>query len=190
MATVLRPLVALLVLLLTVDLRDAAAQAANTTERKPDVVYVPTPQPVVEKMLEMARVTDSDIVYDLGSGDGRIPITAAKKHGARALGIDIDPKRVDEANRNAKRAGVTDKVSFVRGDLFQTDLSEATVITLYLLPNLNLKLKPVLQQLKPGTRIVSHNFSMGDWPPDQTVRVGSSVVYLWTVREGMASTAP
>ena len=150
--------------------------------RSPDVIYVPTPQKVVESMLRMANVTAGDIVYDLGSGDGRIPITAIRQfNAARAIGIDIDPKRIQEANDNAKEAGVTDRVKFLNQDLFTTDFSEATVITLYLLSSLNEKLRPQLLQLKPGTRIVSHAFSMGDWVPEKTETIDGSIIYFWTV---------
>jgi tRNA G37 N-methylase Trm5 len=152
---------------------------------KPDVVYVPTPQPAVEVMLEMAQVRDGDVLYDLGSGDGRIPITAARKYDVRAIGIDIDPERIAEANANARAAGVTDRVTFRQEDLFEADFSDATVVTLYLLQRLNEKLKPrLLTELAPGTRIVSHAFTMGDdWPPEQTVTVDGSTLYLWTVPE-------
>lgn len=149
-----------------------------------DVVYVPTKQAVVEAMLELANVQSSDIVYDLGCGDGRIVITAAKKHGATGKGIDIDPERIEEANRNASEAQVTDKVEFELANLFEFDFSEASVVTLYLLNSLNLKLRPVLlEQLKPGSRIVSHSFHMGDWEPDQKITVEGATVYLWTVPE-------
>jgi SAM-dependent methyltransferase len=149
--------------------------------RWPDVHYVPTPTPVVDAMLEVAGVGPADVLYDLGSGDGRIPITAARRFGTRGVGIEIDPQLVAEAIANAKRAGVDDKVAFVEGDLFAQDLSAATVITLYLLPQLNLKLRPALLKLRPGTRIVSHDFRMGDWKPDRELRVGRSMIYLWTV---------
>ncbi|WP_202842142.1 SAM-dependent methyltransferase [Luteimonas saliphila] len=153
--------------------------------REPDVVYVPTPQPVVEAMLELAGVGAGDVLYDLGSGDGRIPIAAARRFGIRAVGIDIEPVRIREANANARAAGVTDLVSFRQEDLFESDFSEATVVTLYLLPSLNQKLRPrLLAELEPGTRIVSHAFDMGDdWPPEQTRRVDSSVIHMWTVPE-------
>ena len=157
----------------------AAPPAAEP--RRPDVIFVPTPEDVVDEMLKVANVTGKDVLYDLGSGDGRIPITAAKKFGTRGLGIDIDPERVKEANENLKNSGVGDKVRFIQGDLFQQDLSQATVITLYLLPALNLKLRPTLLKLKPGTRIVSHDFDMGDWKPEKTVKVGTRTVYFWTV---------
>ena len=158
------------------------AQAQDATLRSPDVIYVPTPQSVVEGMLRMANVTPGDIVYDLGSGDGRIPITAVQQFGAvRAIGIDIDPKRIQEANENAKNAGVTDRVKFLNQDLFTTDFSEATVITLYLLPSLNEKLRPQLLELKPGTRIVSHAFNMGDWTPEKTEQIDGRTIFFWTV---------
>ena len=161
-----------------------AARQNPAVQREPDVIYVPTPQPVVDAMLSLAKVTGSDVVYDLGSGDGRIPVTAAKKYGARGVGIDIDPKRIEEANENAKLAGVTDKVKFLNQDLFTTDISEATVVTLYLLPSLNVKLMPKLKaELKPGTRIVSHAFDMGnDWPPEQKLEVDGRTIYYWTIK--------
>jgi hypothetical protein len=166
-----------------------AAGAAQAQE--PRVPYVPTPQEVVDRMLQMAKVTASDYLIDLGSGDGRIVVTAAKKHGARGFGVDINPTRVSEALDNAKKAGVTDKVAFYQRDLFQTDLSQATVITMYLLPRVNLELRPKLMDLKPGTRIVSHDFSMDEWKPDAFVKLevkekygnapGQSDVYFWVV---------
>jgi SAM-dependent methyltransferase len=164
-----------------------APAAANPQAplREPDVIYVPTPDYVVEAMLKMANVTASDVVYDLGSGDGRIPITAAQKYGARAVGIDINPQRIKEANENLAKAGpgIADKVTFLNQDLFETDLSQATVITLYLLPSLNQKLMPKLKQLKPGTRIVSHSFDMGTtWPPEKTEDVRGRVIYYWTIK--------
>ena len=158
-------------------------QQTDIGERTPDVVYVPTPPKVVDAMLKAAGVGPDDVLYDLGSGDGRIPVTAAKRWGTRGVGIDIDPQRIREANRNAQQAGVTDKVRFIEGDLFEADLSEATVITLYLLPNLNLRLRPTLLELEPGTRIVSHAFDMGDWKPEQTIDVDGATVYRWTVPE-------
>jgi len=157
---------------------------AQTTEAKttPDVIFVPTPQEVVDAMLEVAKVRDGDVLYDLGSGDGRIPITAAKKFKVRAVGIDIDPERIQEARANAKAAGVTDRVTFKQEDLFKTNFSEATVVTLYLLDSLNEKLRPrLLAELKPGTRIVSHAFRMGDWAPEKTLEVDGKMIYFWTV---------
>ena len=150
--------------------------------RSPDVIFVPTPQEVVDAMLKLAKVTKNDVVYDLGSGDGRIPITAAKMYGARGVGIDIDPQRIKEAAENLKTSGMGDRVKFLNQDLFETDISEATVVTLYLLPSLNLKLLPKLnKELKPGTRIVSHAFDMGDWAPEAKAQVAASTVYLWRI---------
>ena len=158
------------------------AQETATATRTPDVPYVPTRQTVVDGMLKLAKVTKNDVLYDLGCGDGRIVITAAKQYGATGTGIDINPERIKEANKNAEAAKVTDKVKFVQGDLFETDFSKATVVTLYLLPAVNLKLRPILlKQLKPGTRIVSHAFDMGDWQPEQKVEVDGSTIYFWTV---------
>ena len=159
--------------------------SVQTPQREPDVVYVPTPQEVVDKMLALAKVTKNDVIYDLGSGDGRIPITAAQKFGTKGVGIDINPERIQEANANAQKAGVTDRVKFLNQDLFSSNFSEATVVTLYLLPELNVKLRPQLfKQLKPGTRVVSHDFDMGDWKPDQVVQTqDGSNVYLWTIPE-------
>jgi SAM-dependent methyltransferase len=159
------------------------SQAPATKLRDPDVIYVPTPQNVVDAMLKMANVTAKDVVYDLGSGDGRIPITAAEKYGARGVGIDINPERIKEANANLAKSKAGDKVRFLNQDLFETDLSPATVITLYLLPSLNQKLIPKLKQLKPGTRIVSHSFDMGtDWPPEKTEDVQGRMIYYWTIK--------
>ena len=158
------------------------AQTAAPARRGPDVIFVPTPNEVVDKMLEMAKVTAKDVVYDLGCGDGRIVITAAQKYGCRAVGIDIDPQRIKEANANAKAAKITDKVKFIEADLFESDISEATVVTLYLLTRLNEKLKPkLLKDLKPGTRVVSHAFDMGDWAPEAKAQVAASTVYLWRI---------
>lgn len=149
---------------------------------KLDVPYVPTRQEVVKGMLEMASVTKNDVLYDLGCGDGRIVITAARDFGAKGTGVDIDPKRITEANENAQQAGVADKVKFVQGNLFEMDFRDATVVTLYLLPDINMKLRPILlEQLQPGTRIVSHAFDMGDWKPEKTITVEGSTLYFWTV---------
>lgn len=160
-------------------------------ELEPRVPYVPTPQEVVERMLDMARVSAQDYLIDLGSGDGRIVVTAAKKFGARGFGVDLNPVRVSEASENARRNGVTGKVAFYQRNLFDTDLSQATVITMYLLPQVNLELRPRLLELKPGTRLVSHDFDMGDWKADQHVRLaatdkfsgagGDSDIYFWVV---------
>jgi len=161
-----------------------AAPRAQQATREPDVPYVPTPPRVVDAMLRMAQVTSSDVVYDLGCGDGRIVIAAAQKYGARGVGIDIDPKRIEEADENAKLAGVTDKVAFMTQDLFTADFRDATVVTLYLLPSINAKLAPRLkQQLKPGARIVSHAFAMGDdWPYERKLEVDGKTIYFWTIK--------
>jgi 16S rRNA G966 N2-methylase RsmD len=161
----------------------ALAQAtAQEPLRRPDVIFVPTPDDVVEAMLQLANVTKNDIVYDLGCGDGRIPVTAARKHGARGVCVDIDPQRIKEANENVAKNNVADKVRVLNADLFTTDLGEATVITLYLLPALNVKLMPTLKALKPGTRVVSNSFDMqGQWKPDKEIDVDGRRVYLWIV---------
>jgi SAM-dependent methyltransferase len=146
------------------------------------VRYVPTPQPVVERMLELAGVGKDDLVYDLGSGDGRIPITAARRYGARGVGIDIDPKRIAESRANARKAGVTGRVSFRNEDLFEADFSDATVVTLFLYPDLNRRLRPrLLAELKPGTRVVSYWHDMGNWQPERTVEAEQASIYLWTI---------
>ena len=149
-----------------------------------DVPYVPTPQNVVDRMIDMARVGPQDVVYDLGCGDGRLVITAAQR-GARGVGIDLNPVRIEEANRNARAAKMTDRVQFKVGDLFQSDVSPATVVTLYLLPDVNRRLRPQLwKQLRVGSRVVSHAFDMGsEWPPERTERVDNSTVYAWTITE-------
>jgi precorrin-6B methylase 2 len=146
--------------------------AAAAQRPVPEVPYVPTPMEVVHEMLALAAPGPDDVVYDLGSGDGRIPIEAARRHGARGVGIELDARLVERAGENAREAGVADRVRFVHGDIFATDLRPATVVTLYLLASVNLKLRPILfEQLKPGTRVVSHNFSMGEWAPDSMVTV-------------------
>ena len=160
-------------------LAQAAPQEAPT--RRPDVIFVPTPEEVVEAMLQVANVTKNDIVYDLGCGDGRIPVTAAKKYGARGVCIDIDPQRIKDATENVKKNNVGHLVRIVQADLFTQDISEATVVTLYLLPALNLKLMPTLKQMKPGTRVVSQSFDMGEWKADKEVDVNGRRVYLWTI---------
>lgn len=160
--------------------RQILAQAQ--ARRGPDVIFVPTPNDVVDKMFELAQVGAKDVVYDLGCGDGRIVISAAQRFGARGVGIDIDPERVVEATDNARKAGVAERVRIVHGDLFEADISGATVVTLYLLTDLNLKLRPkLLRELKPGTRVVSHAFAMGDWKPERTTEVAGTTVYLWRI---------
>jgi len=167
----------------------AIAQEAHQEVRK-DVPYVPTPQEVVDEMLRVANVGKNDVVYDLGCGDGRLVITAVKKFGAkRGVGVDIDPQRIKESNENAQAAGVTDRVKFVVQDLFKTDIKEATVVTLYLLPDVNLRLRPKLwSDLKPGTRVVSHAFDMGDWQPEKTTSVDGRTIYFWTIPAKQATT--
>jgi hypothetical protein len=151
-----------------------------------DVPYVPTPEIVVDKMLQLAEVSNDDILYDLGSGDGRIPIAAAQRFGTVGIGIDLNPERVREANMNAQNAEVTNKVKFIEGNIFDLDFSEATVLCLYLFPEVNLKLRPRILQMKPGTRVVSHNYHMGDWKPEQTEKIKAPngtehTLYLWRV---------
>jgi precorrin-6B methylase 2 len=146
-----------------------------------DVPYVPTPQDVVDRMLDMAKLTKDDFHIDLGSGDGRIVVTAAKR-GARSMGVDLNPIRIAEANENAQKAGVTDRVTFVQGNLFETKIGEANVLTMYLLQGVNLQLRPrILSELRPGSRVVSHAFSMNDWEPDQHVNMTGRNLYLWIV---------
>ena len=169
----------------------AAPPAAGETERdpdeparEPDIFYVPTPPDVVDAMLEVAGVGPDDVVYDLGSGDGRIVIAAARDYGARGVGIDIDPQRIAEARENAEQAGVSNRVTFMEGDMFEADLSEATVVALYLLTELNLRLRPkLLSELEPGDRVVSHAFGMGDWEPEQLLDIDGRKVYYWRVPE-------
>ena len=161
----------------------ASAQPFKGT-KQPDVRYVPSPDSVVDAMLELAHVTAGDIVYDLGSGDGRIPIAAAKRYGAFGVGVEIDARLNRDAADNAKKAGVTDRVRFFTQDLFEADISQATVVTLFLLPRINQDLMPKLkQQLRPGTRIVSHQFDMGErWPPETSQDVNGLMIYLWTIK--------
>ena len=163
--------------------QQAPPAAPQKELRTPDVVFVPTPPAVVDAMLKVAKVGKGDVLYDLGSGDGRIPIAAAKKYSvARATGIDIDPDRIKEANANLAKSGVGKRVKFVNADLFETNLSDATVITLYLLPALNLKLLPkLLKETKPGTRIVSHAFNMGTWKPEKALQADGRDVFFWTI---------
>lgn len=160
----------------------ASAQAKKL--RKPDVIYEPSPLAVVEEMLRLANVQKNDIVYDLGCGDGRIVIMAAKHFKASGVGIDIDPEKIWESLENARRAGVSGRVSFRNEDLFEADLKDATVVTIFLWPSLNLKLRPkLLRDLRPGTRVVSYYWDMGDWMPDQRIEVDGHPIYLWTIPE-------
>lgn len=160
----------------------SSTQLVPRTESILDVPYVPTPKRVVDKMLEIAQVDSTDMVYDLGCGDGRLIVTAAKEKGARGVGIDLNPARIIQSNENAAKAKVEDLVTFIQQDLFETDFSEATVLTLYLLPQVNLALRPkILSQLKPGSRVVSHDFDMEEWEPDDTTVIGASYIYYWVV---------
>jgi predicted O-methyltransferase YrrM len=164
-------------------------QRSKKKLREPDVIFVPTPPETVDEMLRQAHLKKGDVLYDLGSGDGRIPIAAAKQYGVRAVGVDIDPKLVEEAKETARREGVENLVSFRNEDMFLTDVREATVVTLYLSNTLNVMLRPkLLRELKPGSLIISHDFRMGDWAPAKTVRVPWKnlyrTVYVWTVPRG------
>jgi SAM-dependent methyltransferase len=176
----------LLILMLgTMCLR--AAGPVFSQSRIPDVHYEATPQLIVEDLLKMAEVNRTDIIYDLGCGDGRFVITAAKKYGARGVGIDIAPERIKESSQNARVAGVMDKVKFIEADLFETDIREATVVALYLLPDLNMQLRPkLLKDLRPGSRVVSHEFDMYDWQPDKMGRLGRNKYYFWVVPTDVA----
>ena len=173
---------------LALSLSATAQTAAGSKEYTPsvgqegkDVIWVPTPQSLVERMLQMAETKPTDFVVDLGSGDGRTVITAAKKFGARALGVEFNPDMVELAKRNAETEGVAGRAQFIRGDIFQTDFRQATVLTLYLLPSLNLKLRPTILNMKPGTRVVSHAFTMDDWQPDQVDSSEGRTAYMWIV---------
>ena len=146
-----------------------------------DVIWIPTPEALIDKMLTAAQVTDKDKVFDLGAGDGIIAITAARKFGAQAVGIEFNPDMAQFARRKVAEAGMTDKVKIITGDIFQEDFSSATVVTLYLMPHLNMKLRPTLLKMKPGTRVVSHAFTMGDWEPDETMSCGYAQGYFWVV---------
>ena len=166
----------------------AGAAAQDKKEFQPqigqqgkDVIWVPTPDELVERMLRMAQTTANDYVMDLGAGDGRIAIAAAKKFGARSTGIEYNPDMVKLAQRNAEKEGVAGKAKFIQADIFATDFSQATVLTMYLLPNLNLKLRPTILAMKPGTRVASHSFNMEDWQPDETSSVDGRNAYLWIV---------
>lgn len=144
--------------------------------------YVPTPESVVNAMLKLAGTNSNDTVYDLGCGDGRIVVTAAKQYGARGVGVDLNPQRIEEARANAKRAGVEDRTTFEQNNVYNADVRNATVVTLYLLPEMNRRLRPkLLKELKPGARVVSHAFDLGDWKPEKEIAVGGSRIYLWTV---------
>ncbi len=170
-------------LCITTVLLVAAATLVQAQQRRtPDIHFVPTRQTIAEAMLKMAGVTDADVVYDLGSGDGRIVITAAQRFGARGVGIELDPKLVGISEQVAKEGGVADRVRFIEGDLFKSDISGATVVTLFLSNTVNMRLEPKLKrELRPGTRIVSQRFPIGTWPPEQTIQVEGETLMLWTV---------
>jgi SAM-dependent methyltransferase len=160
----------------------AGLTTAQEQPRVPDIHFTPTRHAVADAMLQLAGVTQDDVVYDLGSGDGRIVIIAAQKYGARGVGVEIDPALVARARQNAREAGVADRVSFVEGDLFTTDISPASVVTLYLSMSMNRRLEPKLKaELRPGARIVAHQFAIGTWPPDKTVRLDRADIFLWTM---------
>ena len=171
----------------SLTVRSAQAARKQSRKRKPDVIYYPTPPETVAEMLRLANIKKGDVLYDLGSGDGRIPIAAAKQFGIRAVGIEIDPKLITKAESIARTAGVAELVHFRNEDMFRIDVSEANIVTLYLSEKLNVLLRPkLLRELRPGSRIISHDFRMGDWKPEQTVRVPWGklyrTVYLWTVQ--------
>lgn len=175
------PVLSLLLLVVLMPLAAAEAAEASPT-RRPDVGYVPTPQPIVDAMLKLANVQRGEVVYDLGCGDGRAVITAARDFGARGIGVDIDPERIAESVANAAAAGVSDRVSFTQADLFKMKFDDADVLFLYLLPDLNVQLRPrILDELRPGSRVVSHAFAMGDWPPDRSSRAGNIPIFFWIV---------
>ena len=161
----------------------SAQKLSVSTAPTPDIHYVPTSAGVADAMLKLAQVTADDVVYDLGSGDGRIVIAAAQKYGASGVGVEVDAELVKEARKNAMKAGVSDRVTFVQDDLFKANLSDATVVTLYLSNSINMRLRSLLQQeLKPGSRVVSHRFEMGDWKPEATVRLEGTSIHLWTIQ--------
>jgi len=169
-------------LLLLISSQPLIAQRLGSGDVEPDIFYVPTPYVVVEAMLEAADIEPTDVVYDLGSGDGRIVISAARDYGATGIGVEIDPKYIDMARLNAAANNVTDKVTFIQADLFEIEFTDATVITLYLSDQLNLRLLPkLLDDLKPGTRIVSHEFALGDWEPEQSLNINGHRVHYWVV---------
>ena len=167
----------------------ALAGAAFPQEySSPEVPFVPTPEEVVDGMLKLGSVHKGDVLYDLGCGDGRIVIAAAKKYGIHAVGVDIDPQRIREAEENARKAGVTNRVKFIEKSFYDVDISPATIVTLYLLPSVNMKLRPKLwKELKPGTRIVSHSFDMGDWKPDKETDVNGRRLYFWVITQKLKS---
>lgn len=193
--SILRPLASYIVGLLAFVVASSALAQQGNSEYTPslgqagkDVMWHPTPDPMVDRMLRMAEVTSLDFVVDLGSGDGKISIAAARDFGARALGIEYNPAMVELSKRRARQAGVQDKVEFRQADIFATDFSNADVVTLYLLPELNLKLRPTLLKMKPGTRISSYSFDMGNWRPDETTFTGNEQTFLWVIPAHVAGT--
>lgn len=159
-----------------------AATGQRRPQRRPDIYFTPTRQAVADAMLKLARVTADDVVYDLGSGDGRIVILAAQKYGARGVGIELEPGLVDISRQVAREGRVADRTTFIEGDLFTADISQATVVTLYLSSSTNTRLEPKLRkELRPGARIVSHQFLIGNWTPDETVRIENEDLFLWTI---------
>lgn len=187
----MRLLLAVSLLVCVAGSASAFEESATRPQRKLDVWYVPTPHEIVDRMLDVAKVRIGDVVYDLGCGDGRMVIAAAKKYGTRGVGVDLDPARIREARANARREGVESLVTFKVADMFETDIREATVVLLYLLPELNRRLKPKLfAELRPGARVVSHDWDMGrDWPPDEYVKLGGDGIYLWIMPERAARKA-
>ena len=182
-----RVLAVLLAVTLLAGCAASGAPASRSASRAPDVIWVPSPPEVIAAMLELAEVKPTDVVYDLGSGEGEIVIEAARRYGVRAVGIEIDPERIANAHKKAAAAGVTDRVTFLERDLFEADISEATVVTLYLFPEVNARLHPkLLRDLRPGTRVVSHDYGIGDWTPEKTVELKYVLdrtrrVFLWRV---------
>jgi SAM-dependent methyltransferase len=173
---------AMIALAMAASMAAGSAGAQQARPPTPDIHFVPTPTAIVDAMLKLARITATDVIYDLGSGDGRIVITASQKYGARGVGVEIDPELIKEATRRARKAGVADRVTFLQADLFKTDLSEASVVTLFLSASINRRLEAKLKrELKPGSRIISHRFPIGEWIPDEDVQIKGTHVYLWNI---------
>ena len=173
---------AMIALAMAASMPAGSAGAQQARPPTPDIHFVPTPTAIVDAMLKLARITATDVIYDLGSGDGRIVITASQKYGARGVGVEIDPELIKEATRRARKVGVADRVTFLQADLFKTDLSEASVVTLFLSASINRRLEAKLKrELKPGSRIISHRFPIGEWIPDEDVQIKGTHVYLWNI---------
>ena len=173
---------AMIALAMAASMAAGSAGAQQARPPTPDIHFVPTPTAIVDAMLKLARITATDVIYDLGSGDGRIVITASQKYGARGVGVEIDPELIKEATRRARKVGVADHVTFLQADLFKTDLSEASVVTLFLSGSINRRLEAKLKrELKPGSRIISHRFPIGEWIPDEDVQIKGTHVYLWNI---------